>query len=96
MHSRCRSPTNTRSTVSPRLKRLGGRDVVRILVSFGFQVVNTRGSHCKLRRETADGTRQTITLPLHPELAPGTLHAIYRQAARFVPTNELQSHFFTE
>ena len=80
--------------MSPRLKRLSGRDVVRILLLFGFQVVNTRGSHCKPRRETADGTRQTLTLPLHPELAPGTLHAIYRQAARFVPARDLHPHFF--
>lgn len=82
--------------MSPRLKRLSGRDVVRILVTFGFEVVNIRGSHCKLRRETPDGSRQTLTLPLHPELAPGTLHAIYRQAARFVPTSELHPHFFTK
>ena len=82
--------------MSPRLKRLSGRDVVRILMTFGFQVVNTRGSHCKLRRETEDGVRQTITLPLHPELAPGTLHAIYRQAARFVPASQLRPHFFTK
>ncbi len=82
--------------MSPHLKRLSRRDVVRILVSFGFHVVNTRGGHCKLRRQTAVGIRPTITLPLHPELAPGTRHAIYRQAARFVPTNQLHPHFFTK
>lgn len=65
-------------------------------MTFGFEVVNTRGSDCKLRRQTADGIRHTITLPLHPDLAPGTLHAIYRQAGRFVPTSELQPHFFTK
>ena len=82
--------------MSPRLKRLGGRDVLRALRTFGFDVVNTRGSHAKLRRITADGSRQTLTIPLHDELAPGTLHAIYRQALRFVPADELHGHFFAE
>jgi predicted RNA binding protein YcfA (HicA-like mRNA interferase family) len=70
--------------------------VLRALRAFGFEVVNTRGSHAKLRRVAADGSRQTLTLPLHDELAPGTLHAIYRQALRYVPANELHPHFFTD
>lgn len=82
--------------MSPRLKRLSGRDVVRVLGTFGFEVVNTRGSHAKLRRIAPDGTRQTLTLPLHDELASGTLHAIYRQALRFIPTRDLQRHFFND
>ncbi len=69
---------------------------MRALGTFGFELVNTRGSHAKLRRIAADGSRQTLTLPLHDELAPGTLHAIYRQALHFIPTDELQSHFFTD
>lgn len=81
--------------MSPRLKRLSGRDVVRVLTTFGFDVVNTRGSHCKLRRIAPDGARQTLTLPLHEELATGTLHAIYRQAVRFLPAADLHRHFFT-
>jgi predicted RNA binding protein YcfA (HicA-like mRNA interferase family) len=82
--------------VSPRLKRLSGRDVVRVLATFGFEVVNTRGSHCKLRRLAPGGSRQTLTLPLHDELAPGTLHAIYRQALRYVPAADLHAHFFRD
>jgi predicted RNA binding protein YcfA (HicA-like mRNA interferase family) len=82
--------------VSPRLKRLSGRDVIRALRSFGFEVVNTRGSHAKLRRIGADGFRQILTVPLHDELAPGTLHAVYRQVLRFVPESEVKPHFFTE
>lgn len=36
-----------------------------------------------------------LTLPLHDELAAGTLHAIYRQALRYVPADELRPYFFT-
>ena len=48
----------------PKLRSLGGRDVLRALGACGFVVVSTRGSHAKLRRILADGTRQTLTIPL--------------------------------
>ena len=80
--------------MSPKLKRLAAREVLVALGAFGFEVVSTRGSHAKLRRELADGTRQILTVPLHRELAPGTLRAVYRQATRLIPEDELQSYFF--
>ena len=79
--------------MSPKPRRLSGRDVVRILGRFGFLVVATRGSHLKLRRDTAEGA-QILTVPLHRELAPGTIRAIYRQTSRFVPATDLQPEFF--
>ena len=42
----------------------------------------------------AAGLRQTMTVPLHMELASGTLRAIFRQACRFVPEEELRPLFF--
>ena len=78
----------------PRLRQLSGRDLLRIFAAFGFRVLNTRGSHVKLRRALADGERQTLTVPLHKELAPGTLYAIYRQALRYLPEAELKPWFF--
>ena len=82
--------------MSPRLRRLSGRDVLRVLREFGFEVVNTRGSHAKLRRIGPDGSRETLTVPLHDELAPGTLHAIYRQALRYVSAADLRPYFFVD
>jgi predicted RNA binding protein YcfA (HicA-like mRNA interferase family) len=82
--------------VAARLQSLSGRDVIRILDGFGFEAVATRGSHAKLRRITASGERQIITVPLHKELAPGTLHAIYRQALKFIAAEQLRTHFFHE
>lgn len=81
--------------MSLRLKQLSGRDVAAALVQLGFEVVVTRGRHCKLRRTLPSGERQTMTIPLHSSLAPGTLHAIFRQAARFIPETDLQSHFYS-
>jgi len=81
---------------SPRaVKQPSGRNVAAALVQFGFEVVATRGSHCKLRRTLPSGERQTLTIPLHPSLGPGTLQAIYRQATRFIPEADLRPHFYT-
>ena len=80
--------------MSPRLRRLTAREVLAALRAFDFEVVATRGSHAKLRRELADGTRQVLTIPLHRELAPGTLRAVFRQATRFIAADELRPYFF--
>jgi predicted RNA binding protein YcfA (HicA-like mRNA interferase family) len=78
----------------PKLRRLAGREVVTILQGFGFQQVSQRGSHIKLVREVAE-TRQVLTVPLHSELDPGTLRAIFRQASRFIAEQDLRLHFYS-
>jgi predicted RNA binding protein YcfA (HicA-like mRNA interferase family) len=78
----------------PRLRRLSARQILRVLQASGFSIVSVRGSHAKLRRETEGRPPQILTVPLHRELAPGTVQAIYRQALRFIPEEELRPHFF--
>jgi predicted RNA binding protein YcfA (HicA-like mRNA interferase family) len=60
----------------PDLPRASGADVVRALERAGFAFRSQRGSHQKLRH--ADG--RTAIVPMHRELAPGTLRSILRQA----------------
>jgi predicted RNA binding protein YcfA (HicA-like mRNA interferase family) len=79
----------------PRIRALTARQVLGALRSFGFEVASVRGSHAKLRRTTPGGETQVLTVPLHKDLSRGTLHAIFRQACRFVPEAELRAHFFT-
>jgi predicted RNA binding protein YcfA (HicA-like mRNA interferase family) len=79
-----------------RLRRLAARDVLAILKGFGFEIVATRGSHAKLRRVTAGGERQTLTLPLHKDLDVGTIQAIYRQATRFIAESDLRTRFYSD
>jgi predicted RNA binding protein YcfA (HicA-like mRNA interferase family) len=62
--------------VSPRLPVASGADVIRALGRAGFSEISQRGSHVKLRH--ADG--RTAIVPLHRELAPGTLRSVLRQA----------------
>ncbi len=78
----------------PRLRVLSGREVIKILSKFGFEVVSQKGSHVKLRRVLPDGTKQTLTVPLHEELDRGTLKAIIRQASRYIPEEELKQYFY--
>jgi predicted RNA binding protein YcfA (HicA-like mRNA interferase family) len=78
-----------------RLRRLTARELLRALHGVGFETVSVRGSHAKLCRMAPDGTRQLLTVPLHGELASGTLRAIARQASRFVGQDEVKRLFFT-
>ncbi len=82
--------------MSPRLRRLSSRELLRGLREFGFVVVATRGSHAKTRRLTQGGEKQTLTIPLHDELAPGTLRASFRQTSRYVPAAQLRHLFFRD
>lgn len=78
----------------PKPRRLSGDEVIGILSRFGFFVLKQRGSHAKLRRTTEMGEKQTLTIPLHDELDSGTLRAIFRQASRYIPEDQLQPFFF--
>lgn len=40
-----------------------------------------------------DGSRQTLTVPVHRELDTGTCRATVRQTSRYVPYEELAKFF---
>ena len=80
----------------PKLRVLSGHEVLNILHEFGFQKFAQRGSHVKVRRVLERGRTQTVTVPDHDEIDRGTLHAIYRQACRFIPESQLRAEFFTD
>jgi len=79
----------------PKLKRLSGSQVVAIFEQFGFSIVAQRGSHAKLGRVLDDSTRQTLTVPIHGEIDIGTLGAIFRQACRYIPADQLRPQFYS-
>ena len=61
-------------------KTFSGREVVNILRrKFGFSFISQKGSHVKLQRKESNRTVTTI-VPLHRELARGTLLGILRLA----------------
>lgn len=53
---------------------LSGRELIRALEKDGFQVVRQKGSHVSLQK----GIYKTV-VPLHDELAKGTLLGILKQ-----------------
>ena len=58
----------------PKLPVLSGAELVKLLTRAGFQVIRQKGSHVSLQK----GTYKTV-VPLHDELAKGTLNGILRQ-----------------
>jgi predicted RNA binding protein YcfA (HicA-like mRNA interferase family) len=80
----------------PKLRPLSGKDLLRIFAGFGFRQFSQRGSHIKLRRTLPSGLDQTLTIVYHAEVDRGTLHAIYRQALRFIPESELRHNFYSD
>ena len=77
-----------------KLKLLSGKEIIKIFSKFGFEIVSQRGSHVKLRRILENGTKQTLTVPIHDELDKGTLKAIFRQALRYISEEELRPYFY--
>ncbi len=58
---------------------MSGKDVLKALTKLGFVHVRTKGSHAILTKQTEKG-HITIPVPLHYELAKGTLKSIMDQA----------------
>ncbi len=63
----------------PELRRVSGAETIRALERLGFIRVRQRGSHVILKKETPDGEIGCV-VPLHRELAIGTLGGVLKQA----------------
>jgi len=61
-----------------KLPVLSAREIVSALHTAGFEEVSQRGSHKKLRNNS-DPPR-TVIIPMHDEVARGTLRSILQQA----------------
>jgi predicted RNA binding protein YcfA (HicA-like mRNA interferase family) len=59
----------------PELRGFSGASVVKTLQKMGFAHIRTKGSHAVLRRGP-----NVCVVPLHGELAPGTVGGALRQA----------------
>jgi predicted RNA binding protein YcfA (HicA-like mRNA interferase family) len=63
----------------PKLPSVSGERVVRALKRAGFVELRQKGSHISLEKRTSDRTFRTV-VPMHAELAKGTLSDILRQS----------------
>jgi predicted RNA binding protein YcfA (HicA-like mRNA interferase family) len=80
-----------------KLRRLSGREVLRILEALGFEVRRITGSHHHMQLQRADKTCRT-SVPVHGNaaLATGTLKSIYRQVSPCIPEDELKPLFYSD
>jgi predicted RNA binding protein YcfA (HicA-like mRNA interferase family) len=63
----------------PKLRQMSGQEAIRVLERLGFTQVRQRGSHVVLKKYTLEGVTGCV-VPLHDELAIGTLRGILKQA----------------
>ena len=59
----------------PKLPRISGKEAIKILEKLGFNIVRQKGSHIILRKQN-----RGCVVPLHNNLATGTLKNVLRQA----------------
>ena len=74
----------------PGLPVVSGKVLVKFLDGLGYRVVRQRGSHVRLVCSTPSGNH-TITIPLHDEIAKGTLNDILSKVSLWkgIPKDEL-------
>lgn len=63
----------------PKLPRVSAEEAIRSLERLGFVQIRQRGSHVILKKQNSTGNIGCV-VPLHRELAIGTLRSILRQA----------------
>lgn len=63
----------------PDLPHLSGREIIRALERLGFAQARQRGSHVVMKKSVPEGSIGCV-VPLHKEVAIGTLRSILKQA----------------
>jgi predicted RNA binding protein YcfA (HicA-like mRNA interferase family) len=62
-----------------KLPILSGAEIIKILKKFGFEELRQKGSHVSLKKDLR-GRKIGCVVPLHKEVAIGTLKGILKQA----------------
>jgi predicted RNA binding protein YcfA (HicA-like mRNA interferase family) len=73
----------------PKLIRVSAIEAIRALERLGFVQIRQRGSHIILKKQTPEGEVGCV-VPLHHQLAIGTLRSILRQAG--ITPEEFMEH----
>ncbi len=79
----------------PKLRRISGKELVRILLSEGFSEIRQIGSHVRLVKKVTT-TSHYITVPLHSELDRGTFKSIIRSLERCFDEEKIKRLFYTQ
>jgi len=63
----------------PKYKVFSASELVKLLITFGFEDIRTKGSHKILQKKLGESTI-TVPIPMHKEIKIGTLTSIIRQS----------------
>jgi len=63
----------------PKLPAVSGAELIKALQRVGFRIVRQKGSHVSMQKTASDKNYNTV-VPLHRELAKGTLIDILHQS----------------
>ena len=67
--------------MSPRVPRdVSGKDLVKVLSKYGYDVVRQSGSHIRMSITTKDGV-SNVTVPNHTAIRLGTLMSIINEVS---------------
>ncbi len=58
-----------------KLPVVSGSDLIKVLSKLGYEIVRQKGSHVRLKN-ISDSGEHNVTVPMHKELAKGTLNDI--------------------
>ncbi|QEM05597.1 type II toxin-antitoxin system HicA family toxin [Mucilaginibacter sp. P25] len=74
--------------MSPRAPRdVSGKDLIKVLLKYGYEVIRQTGSHIRLSITLNDGVKN-ITIPNHDPIKLGTLMAIINDVAEQLKINK--------
>jgi predicted RNA binding protein YcfA (HicA-like mRNA interferase family) len=73
-----------------KLPVVSGKNLIKLLSRLGYETVRQRGSHVRLGKVSEIGEHK-ITVPLHKEIAKGTLDDILSKVSLWnsIPKSEL-------
>lgn len=66
----------------PKYPVVSGHDLLKVLSSLGYVTLRQRGSHVQIAKITGSGEHK-VTVPLHDELACGTLNDILGKVSQW-------------
>ncbi len=79
--------------MSPNLRVLSGKDIIKFLEHEGFSLTSQSGSHIKMKRITNFG-KQIIVVPNHTEIRKGTQKSIIDACLRYIPEETIMDFFY--
>ncbi|HEY0246313.1 MAG TPA: type II toxin-antitoxin system HicA family toxin [Mucilaginibacter sp.] len=74
--------------MSPKVPRdVSGKDLVKVLLKFGYSVIRQTGSHIRMSISIEDGVKN-ITIPNHGPIKLGTLMVIINEVSSQLSVNK--------